>query len=175
MAIFMGIDPGSRRTGWGVVSIEQSLIRPLGFGVIDVDREPLFARRLAQISENLRFVIADYKPQVVVVERVFLGRSADSAFKLGHARGLALAAAGEAALPVAEYATRHVKKVLTGTGAASKEQVQFMIQKLLGIRTDQLDATDALALAVCYAREHEVELSMQNHQGRLNRQKEKSL
>ncbi len=96
------------------------------------------------------------------VEKIFLGRNADSAFKLGHARGVALSLAGQHQLEVGEYATRHVKKMLTGSGAATKEQVQFMIEQLLQTKVKELDATDALALAVCHARKAEVAMMFAN-------------
>src|SRR5690606_34206106 len=96
-------------------------------------------------------------PSAVVIERIFLGRNADSAFKLGHARGVCLQAAAAAGVEVFEYAARHVKKAVTGSGAAEKEHVKLIVENLLGIRTEFLDASDALALAVTHAR------SLQTH------------
>lgn len=157
MSIIIGIDPGSLRTGWGAVVAHGSKIQCLGYGVVDLSAAVTFAERLGRLLGELTQIIQQFQPQAFSVEKVFFGRNADSAFKLGHARGVAIAAAAAHTVPVAEYATRHVKKMLTGSGGASKEQVQFVIQHILRIRADQLDATDALALAICHAREIEVQ------------------
>jgi crossover junction endodeoxyribonuclease RuvC len=163
LAIILGIDPGSRFTGWGVIETEKVGKGPrsaeltcLGQGVIELPEKKPLAFRLAAIDEALDKIVRQYRPDVFSVERVFLGKNPDSAFKLGHARGIVLAVAGRHRLTVHEYATRSAKKMLTGNGAATKEQVQFIIENLLRIRESRLDATDALALAVCHAREAEV-------------------
>ncbi|MEQ1664086.1 MAG: crossover junction endodeoxyribonuclease RuvC [Bdellovibrionales bacterium] len=162
--IIIGIDPGSQRTGWGVISVRSSTsqfasnfdLKCLGFGVIDLTEKPTFQARLAKLHEELNSLIQKFEPQFMSVEKVFLGKNADSAFKLGHARGVVLAHAGAYNLSLSEYATRVVKKALTGSGAAEKEQVQFMVDSILKIKTNQLDASDALAAAICMAREIEV-------------------
>lgn len=161
MALILGIDPGSRRTGWGIVDSEKaesssSTKACLGFGVIDLTEDLPLSDRLGVLLESLQQIILQYRPHEMSVEKVFLAKNADSAFKLGHARGVAMAIAGQHKLAVGEYATRHVKKMLTGSGAASKEQVQFIVQHALNIKTDKLDATDALALALCHSRERVV-------------------
>ena len=156
LAKILGIDPGSIKTGWGVVDTQNSL--DSASGVIYLEGESTFAARLARLQTELQKVIETYKPSSVAIERVFLGKSADSAFKLGHARGVAMAAAGQQHLKVYEYATRHVKKVLTGSGAATKEQVQFVVESLLNKKVRELDASDALAVALCHGRELEVEI-----------------
>jgi crossover junction endodeoxyribonuclease RuvC len=102
-------------------------------------------------------VVEKYNPTCFSVEKVFFGKNADSAFKLGQARGVAIAIAGRRHLPVFEYATRSVKKVLTSNGGATKEQVQLMVERWLNIREPSLDATDALALAICHSRQTEVD------------------
>lgn len=154
--LIMGIDPGSRRTGWGVISNQEGKMKALGFGVIDLPEPLSLEKRLAQLTTELTEIIKKFQPRIMAVEKIFLGKNPDSAFKLGHARGVALAVAGTQGLRVREYATRHIKKMLTGSGGATKEQVQFMIFHSLGVRTVQLDATDALAVAVCAGREFEV-------------------
>ncbi|OFZ19940.1 MAG: crossover junction endodeoxyribonuclease RuvC [Bdellovibrionales bacterium RBG_16_40_8] len=156
MSVIIGIDPGSLRTGWGVIDVRNAKYSCLGFGVIELMAEVTFAKRLAKLSKDLSRIIEEYQPKAMSVEKVFLGRNADSAFKLGHARGVAMAQAGVHHIYLAEYATRYVKKILTGSGAATKEQVQFMIRQMLGVVTDKLDATDALALAVCHGSNCEV-------------------
>lgn len=161
VSIILGVDPGSRFTGWGVISHEVSRQRSgeltcLGHGVLELGETDPLPRRLGRLLEVFRDKIEQYKPDCVAVEKVFMAKNADSAFKLGHARGVILALAGAYALPVHEYATRHAKKMLTGNGAASKEQVMWMVEQMFSLRANSLDATDALALAVCHAREAEV-------------------
>jgi len=153
----LGIDPGSRFTGWGVVRVDgRGELRCLGQGVFALsEREPL-ALRLCTLAGALEDLVRKFEPSVFSVERVFLGKNVDSAFKLGHARGVVLAVAGRFGAVVHEYATRSAKKMITGNGGAAKEQVQFVVQSLLGIREPSLDATDALALAICHAREMDV-------------------
>ena len=157
MSVIIGIDPGSLRSGWGVVSTHKSQVECLGSGVISVGEGFPLERRLAHLSRELKKILEEFSPQCMVVEKVFFGKNADSAFKLGHARGVCLAAAGLHGLDLAEYATRYVKKALTGNGAASKEQVQFLVQHILRVQTPQLDASDALAMALCHARVLEVD------------------
>ncbi|CAM6032083.1 unnamed protein product [Sphagnum compactum] len=129
-----------------------------------------FCRALRAIACGGRLLAASarliekHKPDCLAIEKVFLAKNADSAFKLGHARGVIISVAASQRLPVHEYTTRHAKKMLTGSGAASKEQVQFLIENMLSIRAEKLDATDALALAICHAREAEI-MHMLEQQG----------
>lgn len=125
----------------------------LGYGVLAVGETETLPKRLGRLLAAFRETLEQYRPECLAVEKVFMAKNADSAFKLGHARGVILALAGALGLPVHEYATRHVKKMLTGSGAADKEQVQWVIERMFSLRTESLDATDALALAVCHARE----------------------
>jgi crossover junction endodeoxyribonuclease RuvC len=161
LAIILGIDPGSLHTGWGILEIEKSNLKCHGFGVLHLPEKLNLSLRLAKLHIELGEIIRKYKPVVLSVEKVFFGKNADSAFKLGQARGVVVALAGLHELELTEYATRHVKKMLTGNGAASKEQVQMIIGQLLKVKhaelaAESLDATDALAVAVCHAREFEV-------------------
>lgn len=150
--IIMGVDPGSRLTGFGVIAMETKgrgdiRLEHLSHGVIVLDEET-FAERIHALGQHFREVLAKYKPQHVVLEKIFLGKNADSAFKLGHARGVLMYEAKCTAAVVSEYATRVVKKSVTGNGGADKEQVQAVLQMLLKIpKIQRLDASDALAMA----------------------------
>ena len=146
----LGLDPGSRRTGFGVIEIFENDWRCLDHGRIEVDGLPL-AERLARIHAGIVDLLERYQPQEAAIERVFVNRNVDSALKLGQARGAALAALG-ARVELAEYAPRAIKLATVGFGAADKLQVAHMMQTLLkpqGRLT--ADAADALAIAVCHA------------------------
>jgi crossover junction endodeoxyribonuclease RuvC len=145
----LGLDPGSRRTGYGVIAVEGPESRCLAHGRIEVDGLPV-AERLARIYAGVIGLIAQWAPAEVAVERVFVGRNVDSALKLGQARGAALAALG--GLEVAEYAPRAVKLATVGFGAADKLQVAHMMRALLQVEGKlTADAADALAIALCHA------------------------
>lgn len=147
----LGIDPGSHKTGFAVIDVHSTDILHINHGVICLSSGADLAFRLKEISESLGSLIKKYQPHHVVVEKIFLGKSADSAFKLGHARGVALSEAAKSGAEVYEYATRAVKKAVTGTGSATKEQVQLALQRRLRIsQVVNLDGSDALALAVCH-------------------------
>ncbi len=150
MTRILGIDPGSRTTGYGLVETDGNH-RCLADGVIRSPKGTL-AERLARIHAGLTEVIAEFSPDEVAVERVFVHRNADSALKLGQARGAALVACVSAGLPVAEYAPTLVKQAVVGAGRADKRQVAFMVRALLRLRATPLeDAADALAIAICHA------------------------
>lgn len=145
----LGLDPGSRLTGWGVIEVDGADCRCLAQGRIEVGSLPV-AQRLARIHESVTAVIAEWRPTEAAVERVFVGRNVDSALKLGQARGAALAALGS--LEVAEYAPRAVKLATTGYGGAEKLQVAHMMRALLKVEGRlSADAADALAVALCHA------------------------
>lgn len=146
----LGIDPGSRITGFGVIDYHHDQMFHVNHGIIKLGTEETFPARLCALGESMKEIIAKYQPNVVVIEKIFLGKNADSAFKLGHARGVAMYEAACAQLPVFEYATRLVKKGITGKGSADKSDVQVMVQVFLNIESiKQIDASDALAMA-CY-------------------------
>jgi crossover junction endodeoxyribonuclease RuvC len=149
----LGIDPGSRRCGYGVVEqVGPGRVRYVECGVVEPPAEAPLEARLAEVAAGLREVIAELAPRVVAVEGVFHGVNARAALKLGQARGVALVAAGEATLPVFEYAPATVKRSVAGSGAASKLQVSSMVRALCGLkRAPRLDASDALAIAICHA------------------------
>ena len=146
----LGVDPGSRITGFGVVDTLGAGIGYVASGSIRTGSAEL-PQRLREIFEQLSGVLDTYRPEVLAIEQVFVNRNVDSALKLGQARGAAICACAVRDLPVAEYAPRAIKLALVGAGAASKEQVQFMVRSVL--RLDgrlQADAADALAVAICH-------------------------
>jgi crossover junction endodeoxyribonuclease RuvC len=146
----LGLDPGSRRTGFGVIECRGSELLPVAHGCLNV-ASATPAARLRLIFEGLRALLAEHAPAEVAVERVFVSRNADSALKLGQARGAALCAI-PAEVPVFEYAPRAIKLALVGSGAAEKFQVAQMIRTLLSLgERPAADAADALAVAVCHA------------------------
>ncbi len=149
----LGIDPGSRVTGYGVVEVTgPGRYRYLECGVIQADRRQPIAMRLVEIASGLREVIDEFRPAVAAIEDVFSHKNARSALLLGQARGVALLVASEAGLEVVSYAPALVKKTVTGKGAASKAQVQRMVTVLCGLEKIPVsDASDALALALCHA------------------------
>lgn len=152
MSIIFGIDPGSIRLGYGVIEKkgEEFILR--ASGTIEPETKKDFPKRLNEIYKKLREVLKAYPPDCVVGEKIFLGKSAESAFKLGHARGICLQLAAEQGAQVVELATRSVKKSITGRGSAEKEQVKLVLERMLGCRLESLDESDALALAVSQAR-----------------------
>jgi len=147
----LGIDPGSRRTGWGVVQLEGTRLRPVGAGTIAVSEKLPLAKRLHMIHQGLQQVIVDYQPEAVAVEEIFFAKYANAALKLGHARGVALLVAAESGLDVHEYPPAIVKRTVVGRGAADKTQVGRLIKALLGLKEPpEEDAADALAVAITH-------------------------
>lgn len=147
----MGLDPGSLRTGFGIVDCDGRGESHVASGCITV-RGTNLAVRLHQIHRRLLELVEQYRPDEVAIERVFMHRNADSALKLGQARGAALSATFTVRPRVFEYAPREVKLAVVGTGAAQKEQVQLMVKRLLQISGPLTeDAADALAIALCHA------------------------
>ncbi len=147
----LGIDPGSRVTGWGVIATAPAL-RCVDGGIIRPEPDLPLPARLAVIHAAVAEVLARHAPQAMVVENLFNARNAHSSLVLGHARGVILLAGAQAGLEVAEYAPGEIKRALTGNGQATKEQVRFMVMRLLGLRdAPPLDQSDALAAAVAHA------------------------
>ena len=144
----LGIDPGLRSTGWGVVSISQGRLQHIANGAIRPNPGESDANRLVMIYAGLSSVIADTKPNRAAIEDIFVAKSARSALRLGMARGVGIIACGAAQIEVSEIAARAVKKAVVGTGNASKEQIQDMVAKLLQVRAFNADAADALAIAI---------------------------
>jgi len=150
--IVLGVDPGSHATGFGVIATTPSM-RLLASGVIRPDRADPLAKRLLTIYEDIMSVLEEYQPMEMAVESVFNARNARSSLILGHARGVVLLAGAREGLLVAEYAPREIKKALTGNGAATKEQLRFMVTRCLGLKgsVPALDESDALAVALSHA------------------------
>jgi crossover junction endodeoxyribonuclease RuvC len=152
----LGIDPGSRRTGFGVLDFEREGATYVASGTVkSLDGE--FPDRLKQIFVSVSEIVEQYRPDVVAIESVFMAKNASSALKLGHARSAALCATFAFDVKVFEYAPREIKQAIVGTGSATKEQVQHMVMSLLqleGIPAE--DASDALATALCHGHQHRI-------------------
>jgi crossover junction endodeoxyribonuclease RuvC len=148
----LGLDPGLRRTGWGVVICEGSRLIHVAHGVIAPSERLAFSDRLLFLFNGLIAVIAEHAPHEAAVEEVFVNMNPSSTLKLGHARAASLIAPAQAGLPVAEYATRLIKKAVVGTGAAEKDQIGFMVRRLLPSAGETCaDSADALAVAIAHA------------------------
>lgn len=154
MAIILGIDPGSRVTGYGLINAVGNKLEYVACGCIRTETDSL-PTRLKTIFEGVCEIIERYSPQQAAIEEVFMGRNAGSALKLGQARGSAMVACLSHELPVDEYSARKVKQAVVGAGGADKAQVQHMVKALLSISdTIAEDAADALAVAICHANTH---------------------
>ncbi len=166
----MGIDCGTELTGWGVVESDPEARTPMlvcrGYGVVRLAKQKSLALRLKQVFEELGEQMRQHQPDVVAIEEVFYSVNAKSALKLGQVRGVALLTAGVAGLPVAEYAPLSIKSAVVGYGLAGKEQVQFMVARLLALDAipEPADAADALAIAICHL--HTAETEQQQKAGR---------
>lgn len=148
----LGIDPGSQATGYGVIDHAGSELLWVAHGVLRPARSSSLALRLAALARELAAVIAQYAPDVVSIEDVFVAASPRSALVLGQARGAALAAVGAAAVPVVEYAPARIKQAVAGAGRASKDQMQRIVRRTLSLASaPAADAADALAAAICHA------------------------
>ncbi|WED25558.1 crossover junction endodeoxyribonuclease RuvC [Vibrio sp. DW001] len=149
--IILGIDPGSRITGYGVIRQEGRHLSYLGSGCIRMSDSDL-AGKLKQIYAGVTELIIQFQPDEFAIEQVFMSKNADSALKLGQARGSAIVAAANTDLPVFEYSARSIKQAVVGTGAADKAQVQHMVKSILKLPAKpQADAADALGVAICHA------------------------
>ena len=159
----IGVDPGLRATGWGVVEAVDNRLSHVADGVVKTDDRLDLASRLVAIHDGLSDVIARYQPEEAAIEETFVNKNPRSTLKLGQARGVALLVPARAGLPVAEYPPNLIKKTLVGAGHAGKQQIQMMVRVLLpGCDIATPDAADALAVAICHAhhRETAVRLAM---------------
>jgi crossover junction endodeoxyribonuclease RuvC len=153
----IGIDPGSRITGYGVVEKRGSSFVHIDNGCLTTRTRDPIADRLEQIHVGLSDILAKYRPDAAAVEEVFFAKNVASSLKLGEARGVALLASVQAKIPVFEYATREVKQALTGYGQASKDQIQKMVKSVLALpEVAQEDASDALAVAICHLQSYKM-------------------
>ena len=152
MALLVGIDPGLRFTGWGVLEADGNRLRHVADGVIATDGEAPVPDRLRCLHDALMALLAEWRPAEAAVEATYVNRNGSATLKLGYARGVALLAPALAGLTVAEYGAMEVKRAVVGTGAASKQQVALMVRRLLpGATLRRADASDALAIAICHA------------------------
>ena len=148
----LGIDPGLRNTGWGLIDVTGTRLTYVGCGSIHTDAATSLAERLALIHRSIARLVDDERPAEAAVEETFVNRDPQSTLKLGQARGAALAALALMELPVAEYAANLIKKTVVGVGHAEKAQVQMMVKMLLpASQAKSPDAADALAVAICHA------------------------
>ena len=153
MTIILGIDPGSIRTGYGLIHSEKNNLTHIAHGTIHAKGDDV-PTRLHHIHRELCNIIAHHQPHEAAIEEVFMKINIQSALKLGQARGVALVALAHHGLSIAEYSAREIKKTAVGFGAASKEQIQFMVRAQLKLTVNpQTDAADALAIAICHAQQ----------------------
>lgn len=150
--IILGIDPGLRNMGWGVIAVDGPRLRHIANGIIHSDQGEL-GTRLVTLYRGLCAVITRHSPDAAAVEQTFVNKDAVGTLKLGQARGIALLAPAEAGIPIGEYAPNAVKKTVVGVGHAAKEQIQHMVRlQLPGVQFAGADAADALAIAICHSR-----------------------
>lgn len=148
----IGIDPGLRNTGWGVIEAEGSRLSYVADGSVHSDADASLATRLLQIHQQLADILAQFLPDEAAIEETFVNKDARATLKLGQARGAAMLAPALAGIPVAEYAPNVVKKSVVGAGHAEKDQVKHMVRVLLPrAEMKSADSTDALAIAICHA------------------------
>lgn len=148
----LGLDPGLARMGWGVIALEGNRLTHIAHGVIATCTADGLGLRLMALHREIALVIAARGPHAIAVEQAFVAKDPSAALKLGHARAVAMLAAAQAGLEIAEYSPNHIKKSVVGAGHAGKEQVMFMVRRLLPqCGVTQADAADALAAAIAHA------------------------
>ncbi|MFN3848026.1 MAG: crossover junction endodeoxyribonuclease RuvC [Spirosomataceae bacterium] len=150
--IILGVDPGTRIMGYGLISVKGSTIQLIQYGVLRLDKYTSHEIKLKKIFERITQIIGEYLPDEMAIEAPFYGENVQSMLKLGRAQGVAMAAALSREVPIVEYLPKKVKQSVTGNGNANKEQVAFMLEKLLNTKLERqfYDATDALGVAVCH-------------------------
>ncbi len=159
----LGIDPGSRRTGFGILDFDGDKPTYVASGTVK-SLDGSFPDRLKQIFESVGEIVAEYRPDIVAIETVFMARNAGSALKLGQARSAALCATFAFDIEVFEYAPREIKQAVVGTGAASKDQVQHMVVSMLQLNAAPAeDASDALAAAICHGNQRALQARLGEH------------
>lgn len=147
----IGLDPGLRNTGWGVIEADGNRLTHVASGVVHSDADRPLAQRLCQLFDGITAVIAEWQPAEAAVEETFVNKNPTSTLKLGQARGAVLMAPAKLGLPVLEYGANHIKKSVVGAGHAEKRQVEMMVGRLLPGSAAVADAADALAVAICHA------------------------
>jgi crossover junction endodeoxyribonuclease RuvC len=160
MVRLLGVDPGLRFTGWGVIEADGNRLRHVADGVIATDSAAGVPERLKALHDALVALMAQYRPDEAAIEETYVNRNGTATLKLGYARGVALLAPALAGIPVTEYGAKAVKLAVVGTGGAEKVQVQMMVRRLLpGGAIRRADAADALAVAICHAHHRTTQLS----------------
>ncbi len=151
--IILGVDPGTIYTGFGIVKFDKNNLDCIEHGIIKLPSSKSLPLRLEIIYNELDKLMRRYKPDEFAIETAFYGKNVQSAMKIGYARGVSILAAVHSKIPTSEYSPREIKKSVVGTGAASKEQVSYMIKKILEIKDAKMrfDESDALAVALCHA------------------------
>lgn len=148
----IGLDPGLRNTGWGIIDVRENRLTYIADGTVSPASNQDLAYRLRDLHEGLAKVLMDYEPDEAAVEETFVNKNPASTLKLGEARGVVVLAPALAGLPVAEYSANRIKKSVVGAGHAGKAQVQMMVSRILpGCNFSSADAADALAVAICHA------------------------
>ncbi len=149
--ILLGIDPGSRICGYGILEVEKHKILAAGCGTIKNKEKESLSERLLVVYNGLKKIIEEYKPDVAAVENIFYGKNIQSSFTLGHVRGVILLLLAQYGIPCYEYSPREIKQSVVGSGSASKKQVVYMVQSILQLKTQVVtyDAADGLAAALC--------------------------
>ena len=149
--LVLGVDPGSRVTGYGLIEKDHDRMTCIQVGVVNPPSKAPFSERIHHIFQSMLDIMSDYQPQELAIEDIFFAKNVKSSLKLGHARGAVLVAAVESGLKIFEYSPLEIKKSTVGYGRASKEQVRSMVKAILNLKTDPLlDASDALATAICH-------------------------
>ena len=148
----IGIDPGLVQTGYGIINVNNNQTSLIDYGIIKPQPKDSLANRLLAIFNDVCEIISNHDPQIFAIEEVFYGKNVKSAMRLGQARGASMVAAASKGIPVYEYSARKVKQSVTGNGNAHKTQVQFMVKAKLKMdhNPEPIDASDALAIALCY-------------------------
>ncbi len=174
--IILGIDPGTIVMGYGVIMVEGNKYTMLRMGVLKLSKLSNQALKLRKIFERVLEIIDEYHPDELAIEAPFFGKNVQSMLKLGRAQGVAMAAALYRDIPISEYSPRKIKQSITGNGAASKDMVAAMVQRILDFKEspDYLDATDALAAAICHAFQKNIEPPKEIHTPKVPKTKKKS-
>ncbi len=150
--IILGIDPGLRSIGYGLIDSANNTIKTISSGNFSINPKLSFPERLKKIYDNIQGLLDDHRPDVMAIENVFVNKNAKVSLKLGHARGVIILAVVNRGIPIAEYSPREIKQSIVGVGRASKKQVQAMVMHILNMynKTLQADEADGLAVAVCH-------------------------
>ena len=166
MTTVLGLDPGSQIAGYAVIQQSGDRVRRVDSGSLILPKKASYSERLMVLHQHLDEIFKAHQPNVVVVEKAFFGKNADSAFKLGQVRGVCLLLAAQYGAELHEYAAKRIKKVITGSGAATKEHVQMVVSAMIGQPVQgTFDESDALAIAFCHLNEQSVKDKLSNPRG----------